>query len=77
MVAAEQPREGDAAALTARERAEARLPVEVAEQTGDVARLGRPALRVRVSALGSAAPILGAVRLAIDTLVTSTEREAS
>lgn len=42
-----------------------------------LARLGRPALRVRVSALGSAAPILGAVRLAIDTLVTSTEREAS
>lgn len=40
-------------------------------------RLDRPALRVQVSALGSSAPVLGAVRLALDTLVTTTEREPS
>lgn len=40
-------------------------------------RLGRASLRVRLSALGSSAPVLGAIRLAIDTIANSTEREAS
>jgi len=40
-------------------------------------RLGRPAIEVRISRLGSSAPILGAVRLAIDAAPLSTEREAS
>ncbi|KTS85993.1 hypothetical protein NS183_11635 [Microbacterium testaceum] len=42
-----------------------------------LARLGRPSLRINVSTLGSSAPILGAVRLALDILTTSTEREPS
>ncbi|WP_235493582.1 ROK family protein [Leifsonia sp. Leaf336] len=40
-------------------------------------RLGRPTIEVRISPLGSSAPILGAVRLAIDAAPLSTEREAS
>ncbi|MGJ4844975.1 ROK family protein [Leifsonia sp. Le1] len=39
--------------------------------------LGRPTIEVRISRLGSNAPILGAVRLAIDAALLSTEREAS
>jgi predicted NBD/HSP70 family sugar kinase len=39
--------------------------------------LGRPGIEVRVSRLGSNAPILGAVRLAIGAALLSTEREAS
>lgn len=42
-----------------------------------LAELGRPAIEVRISRLGSNAPILGAVRLAIDAALLSTEREAS
>jgi glucokinase len=40
-------------------------------------RLGRPEIEVRISALGSHAPIAGAVRLAIDTASRPREREAS
>lgn len=40
-------------------------------------RLGRPDIEVRISRLGSHAPIAGAVRLAIDAARLSTEREAS
>jgi predicted NBD/HSP70 family sugar kinase len=40
-------------------------------------RLGRPHLKVRISRLGNLAPIVGAVRLAIDAAPLSTEREAS
>ncbi|UAJ78407.1 ROK family protein [Leifsonia sp. ZF2019] len=39
-------------------------------------RLGRASVRVRLSTLGPSAPVLGAIRLAIDT-ATRTEREAS
>jgi predicted NBD/HSP70 family sugar kinase len=39
--------------------------------------LGRPSLQVRPSALGAKAPILGAVRLAIDAVHNNQERDAS